>query len=188
MFRNIFSRIGLFFKQPKFAPLLVFNGISCLAMDSLADCLEQKVIEKRPIPYDYDRTVKFATTGLFGSCSDQVWYYILERGFPGVGNKFVFIKVTLDQVFYSAFEIICFFIIYNLIDGKSFNGGIRELKEKFFEVLTVSYLVWPTLQIINFKFVPFSLRVLYSEAASLIWSIYLSWVKHRDSKQATTNK
>ena len=180
MFKHAFIRLQLFFKKPKFIPLLLFNGLSCVVMDSIADCFEQKIIENRPTPYDYNRTFTFSATGFFGGCSDHIWYYLIEKGFPGRTRRNITIKVTLDQFFYSAFEIVGFFILYNLIDGKGYREGIDELKKKFVETLTVSYLIWPIAQIINFTFVPLSLRVIYSEVVSLVWSTYLSWVKHRD--------
>ena len=185
MFTHIFHRLHSFFKHPRFFPLLIFNSVSCVCIHAVGDCLEQNLIERCAIPYDYSRTVKFAATGIFSGSSDHCWYYLLDRSFPGVKSRSVIIKVTLDQFFYTAFEIICFFIIYNLIDGKGFEGGVAELKGKFLEVLTVSYIFWPILQFINFKFVPLSLRVIYSEVMSLIWCMYLSWAKHRDTRNAT---
>ena len=188
MFTHILHRLRSFFKQPRFVPLLIFNCVSCVAIHAVGDCLEQKLIERRAVPYNYNRTIKFSATGLFSGTSDHCWYYFLDKGFPGVNNRTVFIKVTLDQFFYTAFEIICFFLLYNIIDGKGFKGGISELKEKFLEVLTVSYLFWPILQLFNFKFVPLSLRVIYSEVMSLIWCMYLSWATHRNILNATVKK
>ena len=187
MFTHIFHRLRSFFKHPRFLPLLFFNGVSCVVIHAVGDCLEQKLIE-RQMPYDYHRTVKFAATGIFSGTSDHVWYYMLDKGFPGVNNRSVIIKVTLDQFFYTAFEIVCFFLIYNIIDGKGIKGGISELKEKYFEILTVSYVFWPILQLVNFKFVPLSLRVIYSEVMSLIWCMYLSWATHREFKHSTIGK
>lgn len=41
-------------------------------------------------------------------------------------------------------------------------------------------MIWPFVQFINFKYVPAPYRVMYVNAITMIYNVWLSYVKHND--------
>ena len=68
--------------------------------------------------------------------------------------------------------------------------GIGELHSRCFYTLLCSLLLvqtdwklWPTAQAINFFFVPAKLRVTYVNSVTFVWTVYLSYMKHKVSSR-----
>ena len=53
----------------------------------------------------------------------------------------------------------------------------------FFSMISTQtdWKLWPTAQAINFFFVPTKLRVTYVNSVTFIWTVYLSYMKHKVS-------
>ncbi|KAL3869288.1 hypothetical protein ACJMK2_041990 [Sinanodonta woodiana] len=67
----------------------------------------------------------------------------------------------------------------SLLEGKTPQEGVQEVKDKFLMVYMVDWCVWPPCQFINFYFLPTQFRVLYVSSITLCWNTFLSWMKHR---------
>lgn len=124
------------------------------------------------------------------------FYKFLEVLMPTVSIANVFKKVLLDQLILSPICIVSFFLPASLIEGKSWEESKKELKRKFLTVYTVSlnlmlcnilfdffyfkvdWIVWPGAQSINFYFVSIHYRVLYVNVVTMVYNIFLSYIKH----------
>ena len=49
-----------------------------------------------------------------------------------------------------------------------------------FCVFQFDWIIWPPTQYINFKYIPQSARVLYVNIITVLWDIFLSYIKHID--------
>ena len=49
-----------------------------------------------------------------------------------------------------------------------------------FYVFQFDWIIWPPTQYINFKYIPQSARVLYVNIITVLWDIFLSYIKHID--------
>lgn len=52
----------------------------------------------------------------------------------------------------------------------------EKLEKSYWTALTSNWMVWPFIQVVNFKFVPLHHRVLLVNVISLGWNCYLSWI------------
>jgi protein Mpv17 len=55
----------------------------------------------------------------------------------------------------------------------------QKLERSYTEALKSNYLLWPFVQMVNFKLVPLEHRVLVVNLVSIGWNCYLSWLNSR---------
>ncbi|KAI9596928.1 hypothetical protein BDF19DRAFT_403276 [Syncephalis fuscata] len=138
------------------------------------------------------RTVRFATYGFAIAPIIHHWYALLDRRFPlpilssASGSQMssrmlgqVFKRVLGDQIVFAPIGLAVFFSAMTLFEG----GGVEQIKEKiatsYTSALKANYMVWPTVQFVNFCFVPLLLRVPFVSAVSVFWNSYLSYLNNR---------
>lgn len=108
----------------------------------------------------------------------------LDRKYPGATIRTTSIKILYDQLIMSPLCIVLFFYSAGWIYGQSNAECWKELKEKFAVVLIADWLTWPAAQFVNFHYLHPKYRVLYVNLVTMIYDIFLSWVKHNDPKQS----
>lgn len=75
-----------------------------------------------------------------------------------------------DQLIFAPIGLGVYFLITSELKEKSSNKNANTYKD----ALLANYTVWPWLQLINFSFVPLTLRVPFIGLASIGWNAYLS--------------
>lgn len=106
------------------------------------------------------------------------WYRLLERSirFPGRPNKEIVGRVAADQLIFTPVNMLFFFSGLTLLEG----GSVKEkLKSSYASTLLTNWMVWPAVQLVNFKLVPLNHRLLVVNLISLGWNSYLSYVNER---------
>ena len=63
-----------------------------------------------------------------------------------------------------------------------------QLTSKFFDTYKVGAVYWPIAQTINFKFVPVKNQVVCTSFFSMIWSVFLAYMKHLEIEQNKLQK
>lgn len=58
-----------------------------------------------------------------------------------------------------------------------------KLESTYWQALSKNWMVWPFIQIVNFKFVPLHHRVLLVNVISLGWNCYLSFLNSQGGKK-----
>nr|XP_045622059.1 mpv17-like protein 2 [Procambarus clarkii] len=94
--------------------------------------------------------------------------------------KVIFQKIMADQFIAAPFFAVTFFLGAGILEGKSLNSSWQEFKIKFPAVYAFDWLIWPPTQTINFYFIPAPYRVLYVNVITVIWDVFLSYMKHKD--------
>lgn len=59
----------------------------------------------------------------------------------------------------------------------------EKLESTYWQALSKNWMVWPFIQIVNFKFVPLHHRVLLVNVISLGWNCYLSFLNSQGGKK-----
>ena len=73
-------------------------------------------------------------------------------------------KVGLDQFVFTPVNLVCFFTGMTLLEG----GDPKEkLRNSYTTALTKNWMVWPGVQLVNFKVVPLEHRLLVVNVVSL---------------------
>lgn len=84
--------------------------------------------------------------------------------------------------------IVHYFYTAFFLAGKSLNETNDLLQQKFWTVYLADWLVWPPTQLINFFFVPLKYRVLYINAITMFYNVFLCYVKNEHQPTAKDSK
>ncbi|KAK4202518.1 hypothetical protein QBC40DRAFT_43077 [Triangularia verruculosa] len=157
-------------------PLLT-QSITTSVLFGVGDVTAQQLVEKRGLAnHDYLRTARMAGYGglVFGPAA-TTWFRLLSRHvhFPGSPNKTILARVACDQGLFAPTFIGVFLSSMAVLEG----GSVGEkLSASYWPALSTNYLIWPFVQLVNFKFVPLQHRVLFVNVISIGWNCYLSFL------------
>ena len=110
-------------------------------------------------------------------------YTWLDRLLPGRSSAIVVKKVLADQIFAAPFFAITFIYGASLLEGRSLRQCWTEFVSKFPTIYLFDWLIWPPSQAVNFTLVPQPFRVLYVNCVTVVWDVFLSYIKHRDLEE-----
>jgi protein Mpv17 len=88
------------------------------------------------------------------------WYNkFLNPLIPGSNGSAVWKKVLLDQTVWACASNAAYLTCSNMLMGKSFDQSKSIAEQQFWPVMNVNWMIWPAIQVINFRFVPPPLQV-----------------------------
>ena len=128
---------------------------------------------------DWARTGRMAILGTCLAPLDHFWYTALERILPAITARTIVKKVLLDQIVMAPICCSLFFIGMSAMEGHNKKECVDELKAKFWPTYKMDWQVWPAAQIFNFIFLPPQYRVTYVAGVTFLWTVYLSYMKHK---------
>lgn len=70
-------------------------------------------------------------------------------------------KMALDQIFWTPIALVMFFACFALLEGRSTAYLRAQLRAKFLPTLVKGFALWPAAHLINFRYVPNPMRILY---------------------------
>ncbi|KAG7400485.1 hypothetical protein PHYBOEH_005513 [Phytophthora boehmeriae] len=107
----------------------------------------------------------------------HVWYGFLGSRVPGVSTAAVAKRLALDQLGFAP-TFLCVFLSSLL----TLEGEAETIPDKlgadWWPATKANWGVWVPAQILNFRFVPGSMQVLFSNVVGLAWNMYLSYISH----------
>jgi len=137
--------------------------------------------------YNYERTSKAMIWGgiIFAPLA-HVWYNkVLEKLIPGTKTSAVLTKVALDQTLWGV-AINSLYLAYATVYIN--NGSLSDVEptvtNKIWPLMKANWVLWPAVQLVNFRFVPGPLQVPFINVVVLAWSCYLALLATEDN----TNK
>ena len=127
--------------------------------------------------YDYYRTLRMTTYGLLVAGPLMVaWYKFLSSKFPLVSHR-----VIVDQLLAAPTSVFLFFSVNGILEQKTV-GEIRgRLETEYWPVLKANYMVWPLVQVVNFRFVPVYGQTIFVGGLAVGWNAFLSLRNNNDS-------
>ncbi|XP_045519740.1 mpv17-like protein [Pieris brassicae] len=133
--------------------------------------------------YDWWRCARF---GFYGSCyvapTLYIWFSIASAVWPGSTLKSAVIKTCIETITYTPFAMCSFYFGMSLLEGKSVEDAVAEVKAKFWPTYKVGASVWPIVAVTNFWLIPPANRVPFISVCSLIWTCFLAYMKHLDKE------
>ncbi|XP_069971271.1 mpv17-like protein 2 isoform X2 [Penaeus vannamei] len=164
--------------------LWVTNTVSCGVLLGVGDGIQQHIERARGVStserYDWARTGRLFLVGLSQGPPHHVFYVWLDKVLPQKNAKTVFKKIMADQFLAAPFFAVTFFLFAGLLEGKTLPEAWKEFKQKFPAVYLFDWFIWPPTQTINFYFVPLQYRVVYINCVTVVWDVFLSYMKHKD--------
>ena len=82
-------------------------------------------------------------------------------------------KVALDQLTFSPVFNLLYFYLIGLMEGRSLQYIHDKISREFVMVMMMNYKVWPLVNVLNFKYVPPQLRVLFGNIVGIFWTAYV---------------
>lgn len=107
-------------------------------------------------------------------------YKWMDRILPGASVSTVFKKIGIDQFVISPIFIVTYLYSAGLLEGSSVRECTDEIKDKYWTIYTADWLVWPPTQFINFYFINPKYRVLYINAITMLYNVFLCYIKHNE--------
>ncbi|ETS81974.1 Protein sym-1 [Pestalotiopsis fici W106-1] len=156
-------------------PLLT-QSITTAVLFATGDITAQQVVEKKGLEkHDLSRTGRMFLYGgaVFGPAA-TTWFKFLQRNVVLRNkNAEIVARVACDQGLFAPTFIGIFLSSMAIMEG----GSPRDKLEKsYLPALQTNYLIWPFVQLVNFKFVPLHHRVLFVNFISIGWNCYLSFL------------
>jgi len=138
--------------------------------------MAQQLVEKKGLKnHELARTGRMALYGgaVFGPAA-TTWFKFLQNKIV-MRNKNVEIvaRVAVDQTIFSSTNLFAFLSSMAIMEGTSPKD---KLEKNYSTALQKNWMIWPWVQVINFKLVPLEHRVLVVNVISLGWNCYLSYL------------
>ncbi|KJR90009.1 protein Mpv17 [Sporothrix schenckii 1099-18] len=131
-----------------------------------------------PPPFDFERLTRFMAYG-FGMAPIQFkWFQFLSRTFPitktasalGATLK----RVAMDQLVFAPVGIAWFFTVMTVTEGGGRHSVQIKLRDMFVPTLKANFMVWPAVQLINFRLMPVQFQLPFVSTVGIAWTAYLS--------------
>jgi protein Mpv17 len=130
--------------------------------------MAQQLVEKKGwANHELARTGRMAFYGgcIFGPAA-TTWFGFLQRRvvIPGRPNLEIVARVAADQCLFASTNLFVFLSTMAVLEG---TDPQKKLESTYKQALTKNWMVWPWVQLTNFKFVPLEHRVLVVNIVSL---------------------
>jgi len=131
-----------------------------------------------PPPFEFERLARFAFWGFAMAPAQFTWFKFLGKTFPIPPKSSAMVpalkRVACDQLIFAPVGLAGFFTFMTIAEG----GGREGLQHKFSNVylsaLKSNYLLWPAVQIINFRLMPLQFQLPFASTVGILWTTYLS--------------
>lgn len=83
-------------------------------------------------------------------------------------------KFVLDQTLGAAANTLAFIALTGLFKGYGLAAIAVDVQERFLELFTAGWRMWPFVSFANLSFVPWEWRPVVGNTAGLCWGVYLT--------------
>ncbi|KAI1756882.1 hypothetical protein F4782DRAFT_284336 [Xylaria castorea] len=159
-------------------PLLT-QSITTAVLFAVGDITAQQVVEKKGFDkHEFGRTGRmFAYGGAVFGPAATTWFNVLsKRVVLRNKNAEMLARVACDQLLFAPTFIGIFLSSMAVLEGSSPKD---KLEKSYWPALETNWVIWPFVQMVNFKFVPLQHRVLAVNVVSIGWNCYLSMVNSK---------
>ncbi|EAT48276.1 AAEL000666-PA [Aedes aegypti] len=172
--------------------LLVTNTISSGLLMMLGDVVAQKIEMKRDgskqRELDWYRLGCMTLVGISQGPLHHYLYLWMDRALPGTAIRTVLTKIGIDQFVISPIFITTYLYSAGILEGNSVRACTDEITDKFATIYVADWLVWPPTQFINFYWLSPKYRVLYINGITMLYNIFLCYIKHNDDLRIRFDK
>ncbi|KAI5300773.1 hypothetical protein KEM56_002212 [Ascosphaera pollenicola] len=132
---------------------------------------------RRARPFDFERMARFMAWGFLCAPVQLGWYALLKRVFPltaGATTTPVFKRVACDQFIFTPISLCGFFSFLTFAEGLGVNVLKEKLRDLYVPTLKANYMLWPMVQLINFRMVPTPYQIPFVSTVGIGWTAFLS--------------
>ncbi|KAI1367911.1 hypothetical protein F5Y08DRAFT_297293 [Xylaria arbuscula] len=128
-------------------------------------------------PFDFERLTRFMAYGFAMAPITFKWFGLLSRAFPITKTSALvpaLKRVVVDQVVFAPIGVALFFSVMTVAEGGGRRAVALKLKDMYIPTLKANYMVWPAVQIINFRLMPVQFQLPFVSTIGIAWTAYLS--------------
>ncbi|KAJ2941468.1 hypothetical protein O0L34_g14514 [Tuta absoluta] len=85
-------------------------------------------------------------------------------------------RAALEQVSYTPFALCYFLFGMSLMELKTFDEAVEDVKKNFWRTYTVGLVFWPAAQTINYCCIPENNRIVFVSICSFVWTVFMAHV------------
>ncbi|KAK4039338.1 hypothetical protein C8A01DRAFT_36705 [Parachaetomium inaequale] len=156
-------------------PLLT-QAVTTSVLFAVGDVAAQQLVDKKGVEkHDLARTGRMALYGgvVFGPAA-ATWFGLLSRHVNlRSANATMLARVACDQGVFAPTFIGVFLSSMAVLEGTS---PREKLAKSYSDALLTNWMIWPFVQMVNFKLVPLQHRLLFVNVISIGWNCYLSFL------------
>ncbi|KAI5820571.1 hypothetical protein BZA77DRAFT_80264 [Pyronema omphalodes] len=130
-----------------------------------------------PPPFDFQRLIRFASWGFIIAPFQFKWLQFLSKTFPvtkAAANVPAIKRVVMDQALFAPVGLLGFFSYMTIAEGGSPKDVKKRLGHVFFPTLKANYMLWPAVQLLNFRVMPLQFQLPFASTVGIAWGTYLS--------------
>jgi len=138
-----------------------------------------------PPPFDFERLTRFAAYGFLMAPVQYQWYGFLARSFPllkGHSTIPAMKRVAMDQLVFAPVGLACFFTFMTVAEGGGKRAISRKLQDVYLPALKANYMLWPLVQMLNFRVIPIQFQIPFVSTVGIAWTAYLSLTNAADEE------
>lgn len=136
-----------------------------------------------PPPFDFERLTRFMSYGFLMAPVQHKWFGFLSRTFPITKTAAMvpaLKRVAFDQFLFAPAGLACFFTFMTVAEGGGKRAVTRKFQDVYVPALKANFLVWPAVQIINFRLMPIQFQIPFVSTIGIAWTAYLSLTNSSD--------
>ncbi|KAI9775973.1 MAG: hypothetical protein M1839_000672 [Geoglossum umbratile] len=136
-----------------------------------------------PPPFDFERLTRFMAYGFMLAPVQFKWFQALSRTFPlarGNGTVAALKRVACDQLVFAPVGLACFFTFMTVAEGGGRRAVVRKFQDVYLPALKANFILWPTVQVLNFRVIPIQFQLPFVSTVGIIWTAYLSLTNASD--------
>lgn len=134
--------------------------------------------ENGPQPFDFERLTRFMAWGFIMAPFQFKWLQLLHKTFPmsaATGATVPAIKrVAADQIGFAPVGLAAFFTYMTYAEGGDSKAVRKRLSHVYIPTLKANYMLWPAVQMLNFRIMPLQFQLPFSSTVGIAWGTYLS--------------
>ncbi|MCJ1314202.1 hypothetical protein MMC25_007882 [Agyrium rufum] len=130
-----------------------------------------------PPQFDFERLTRFMAYGFLMSPVQFHWFAFLSRAFPITkqsGTIPALKRVAMDQLMFAPIGLACFFTFMTVAEGGGRRAVARKFQDVYLPALKANFMLWPAVQILNFRVVPLQFQIPFVSSIGIAWTAYLS--------------
>lgn len=160
-----------------------------------------------PPPFDFERLTRFMAYGFCMAPVQFKWFKFLERSFPITPKTAAFgqalKRVVFDQLIFAPFGLGVFFTAMTVAEGGGRRAVEQKLKDMYVPTLKANFMLWPAVQVINFRLMPVQFQLVscpvahcmiypcanaeqpFVSTVGIAWTAYLSLTNAAEDVQSS---
>ncbi|PSN72983.1 hypothetical protein BS50DRAFT_513931 [Corynespora cassiicola Philippines] len=133
--------------------------------------------KRLPPPFDFERLTRFMSYGFLMAPIQHKWFGFLSSTFPITKTAAMvpaLKRVAFDQFLFAPVGLACFFTFMTVAEGGGKRAVTRKFQDVYVPALKANFMVWPGVQILNFRVIPIQFQIPFVSTIGIAWTAYLS--------------